>query len=774
MGAFILVSVNSEKGKAIVHSTTPFDRNIERGILRGGMSVTGDLYHVAVDNTYDEDVFFIDFSVIGDETDGSKDDIDEQVFLGAETLGINHRLSGVALQQIFFRYKQLEDDLKRQTEFWKSTNETLSQAMVQLQERETQLQAANTQLHAAQSQSERLKAAIIDVALDAVITIDDQSQIVEFSASAERIFGYQRTAVLGRLLPDLFIPPHLRDQHREGLKRYLDTGQSRMIGQPVTTEALHADGHTFPIELSISAVHVTEQWLFTAYIRDITESARMEQALRESERRFRSLAEAHPVPIGIAGLDAEQWLYVSPSLAELIGCLVDALLGTPPRDLFANEAEREELQGRLRTGGTVDAFEFTLCKWDRSFLPAAMTAKHIEYEGAMATVGGIIDLTEKKQAETEIERQREALYQSEKLSALGSLLAGVAHELNNPLSIVVGRSIMLEMTAANAEVTAAAGQIREAAERCTRIVKTFLAMARRQPPERTPVNLNDLIIAALELLGYSLRTASIEVRLELDPDLPDLLADASQLNQVFTNLFINAQQALLDAPEPRTLHVSTRYDQGDNTLHAVVADNGPGIPEAIRSRIFEPFFTTKPVGSGTGVGLSLSHGIIAAHDGTLSLENPVTGGTRFVIILPHVAVEVAKAVAQVPSEAPTTSMHILVVDDEPAFAEMLRDILNAAGHQVSIASSGRVALEHIAQQQVDVILSDLHMPDINGPDFYRELEQSYPHMISRLAFITGDTLGSVARRFLDDVACPYLDKPCTPLEVMQLIEQLAT
>jgi signal transduction histidine kinase len=195
----------------------------------------------------------------------------------------------------------------------------------------------------------------------------------------------------------------------------------------------------------------------------------------------------------------------------------------------------------------MEGYEFTLCRADGCTMPAGITARRIVYEGVRATVGAIVDLTERKRIEAELVRQREALYQSEKLSALGLLLAGVAHDLNNALSVVVGRAIMLEEDAPDAATAAAVVKIRQATERCTRIVKTFLAMARQQPPERVPVHLNELINAAFDLVSYSLRTAGITVRLDLASDLPPLLADAAQLQQVFSNLFVNAQASVKHA-----------------------------------------------------------------------------------------------------------------------------------------------------------------------------------------------------------------------------------
>ena len=226
------------------------------------------------------------------------------------------------------------------------------------------------------------------------------------------------------------------------------------------------------------------------------------------------------------------------------------------------------------------------------------------------------------------------MHQSEKLNALGSLLAGIAHELNNPLSVVVGRAIMLEEQLRNAPQVKGIAKIRAAAERCARIVKTFLAMARQQKPARTAVQLKGVIDAALELVRYGLRADGVAVSVDLDEDLPQLTADPNQLIQVFTNLFINAQQALAESSAPKRLIIKGRTDHEAQVIKIWVTDNGPGIPKKIVSRIFEPFFSSKAVGKGTGVGLSVSHGILRAHGGTIHVAFPDQPGTTFELTLP--------------------------------------------------------------------------------------------------------------------------------------------
>lgn len=382
------------------------------------------------------------------------------------------------------------------------------------------------------------------------------------------------------------------------------------------------------------------------------------------------------------------------------------------------------------------------------------------------------ELEERKRAEREIARQRDALHQSEKLSALGSLLAGVSHELNNPLSVVVGRSIMLEEEATDIQLKTKLGKIRQAAERCARIVKTFLSIARQQPPERKPVSLNALIQAAVEMMAYSLRTADIETVLQLDPALPEMSADADQLTQVFTNLMVNAQQALLEIPPPRRLKIETSFARAEQTAKIVFADNGPGVPEAIRSRIFEPFYTSKPVGIGTGIGLSFSYGVITSHGGQIELDLSELEGARFVMVLPLAVLAsppVESAFAEPIGVKPQT---ILIVDDEADIAEMLAEILTSAGHRIDMAASGNEALRRLSARDYDVILSDLKMPDLDGPGLYQRLRESHPHLIDRVIFISGDTFRRRAAEFLAQTGRPLLEKPFIPNDVIQAVNQV--
>jgi signal transduction histidine kinase/ActR/RegA family two-component response regulator len=375
---------------------------------------------------------------------------------------------------------------------------------------------------------------------------------------------------------------------------------------------------------------------------------------------------------------------------------------------------------------------------------------------------------------SESKRVQEVLRQSEKLAAMGELLAGVAHELNNPLTVVVGQTVLLDRALAGSPLAARVEKISRAAERCTRIVRNFLALAREYPPERQEVPLDRIVREAVELFAYQLRVDNVEVVMNLAGDLTALWADPHQLHQVVVNLLTNAHHAMREVATPRALTLVTRADPARRRVLLEVSDTGPGIPSEIQRRIFEPFFTTKPPGQGTGLGLSLCQGIVENHGGSIRVESRPGHGATFIVELPVRARPAG--VPQAPSaEAlpPTPGKAILVVDDEPEVADVLAEMLVADGHRVTRAANGALALDALRRGTCDVILSDIRMPVLDGPGLYRELERQYPQLVRRFAFVTGDTLTPETREFLDRTGAPSLTKPFNAEEVRRAVARIA-
>lgn len=501
---------------------------------------------------------------------------------------------------------------------------------------------------------EALHEAIIRTALDGVVLMDEDGLLVDFNPAAETMFGYSKADVIGRPVADIIIPPEHREAHERGLKAYIASGDSRVLGKRLELPALVSTGGRIPVELTIADVTLGGRRKFAAHIRD---------------------------------------------------------------------------------------------------------------------------LRPQKQSEAELREQRNALHQNEKLAAIGSLLAGVAHELNNPLSIISGQALMLREAVEESAVPDRDGllkrcdKIATAADRCAGIIRSFLAMARQREAERQPTRLEAVITEAIELLSYNLRSSGIAVETEWPGDLPELMLDSAQIYQVLLNLLVNAQQALEGQPtDDRRIAVHIEHTESSRLVLSVT-DNGPGVPEKIRSRIFDPFFTTKAQGSGTGVGLAVSRGIIESHGGTMEITTAPGGGARFLI---HLPVEATRATPAATVNIPMTpflpkgvSKRVLVVDDEIEIAELLAEMAQRQGYQTLVSHSGNEARVKVEAERghIDAILCDIRMPSGDGPSFYDWLQAHYPVLAKRIGFITGDTMGPAAGRFLKRSGCPMLEKPFTQKEI---------
>jgi CheY-like chemotaxis protein/two-component sensor histidine kinase len=343
--------------------------------------------------------------------------------------------------------------------------------------------------------------------------------------------------------------------------------------------------------------------------------------------------------------------------------------------------------------------------------------------------------------------------------------------LNNPLSVVVGQTLLMKETATDEKIQRRAELIGNAADRCGRIVKTFLAMARQKPPDSQSVDLNEIVSDTLEVLKYTLGQSAIYVEDSLAENLPMVWGDPDQLGQIILNLVVNAQHALETVEGERRIGITTTDEFDTNTVVLRILDNGPGIPRALQNRIFEPFFTTKEVGLGTGLGLALTRKIVEAHGGSIDLGDTVTGGCSFVVRLPRWEHAAEAKAPDVPSTRPA-ARSILIVDDEEDVIMTLQDILEFDGHAVVTASSGGAAMKALDEQRFDAVLTDLRMQETDGISLFRHIADAHPGIVSRVAFVTGDTLSPDVRDFLAEAERPILEKPFRPDDVRALISEL--
>jgi two-component system NtrC family sensor kinase len=395
----------------------------------------------------------------------------------------------------------------------------------------------------------------------------------------------------------------------------------------------------------------------------------------------------------------------------------------------------------------------------------SVNALHMEGSDDGAAVLSFEDHTEKR-------RLQDQLIQSEKMSAIGQLIAGIAHDLNNPLASVVG---FADFLAESGDVPPALAEplrvIRQEAERAATIVKNLLSFARRQEGERLAQPILPVLESVLALLRNELMALNVEATLSVESGIPEIEINPNQIKQVFVNLLSNAAQAIASTGRPGAITVTAkRWLDG---VAVSVADNGPGIPEELLPRVFEPFFTTKAQGEGTGLGLSICQGIVKEHGGRITLESSPGSGAIFTVELLRGG-RPSHPVQSAPAPETPGALRILVVDDEPHILHYMRATLESWGHQVEVASDGTEAVERALVVPFDVIICDLRMPRLGGREMYNNLARAHPHIARKVIFATGDTVRGDTLQFLEALGRPFLHKPFTLGELRTVLSTVAS
>jgi len=377
---------------------------------------------------------------------------------------------------------------------------------------------------------------------------------------------------------------------------------------------------------------------------------------------------------------------------------------------------------------------------------------------------------------TALKATRTQLLQAKKLSTIGEVISGVAHELNNPLSGVLGFSELL-LLRGDGEVPQEMELIHDSAVRCQKIVQNLLSFARENKPQRRHESVNAIVEKTLEMKKYQLHVNSIEIDCRLDLALPRALVDFQQLQQVFLNVINNAQQAMTEARGSKPSKLRVRSSRADGAILVEFGDNGPGMDQETLERIFDPFFTTKDPGKGTGLGLSVSYGIVNEHGGRIWARSGPGEGSTFLIELPvreaeeHVAAG-GPAESLVSESSIRPGSRILVVDDEPVVLQLFVNLFEGRGYRVDTAVNGKEACESIGFRSYDLVITDVRMPEMNGIEFYGKLLKRRPEMDGRVIFITGDVVDPDTARFLANSSARTLAKPIQITEVVRTVDEM--
>ncbi len=595
--------------------------------------------------------------------------------------------------------------------------------------------------------------------------------------SWSRTLGWTNEELMSRPLIE-FVHPEDREATlaaRENLKR----------GQPLftlTNRYRHKDATYRWFEWR--SVSDPKRGRVYAVARDVT-------ADQHTRRSLRALTESvtatlNSITDGVIAADAEAAVVLMNPVAEkLTRWDAASAAGKPLGEIFhlaGDGPPRTILQTLARGTASEGAEHAMITARDGTELPVAFTRAPLrDPEGQ---VSGAVIVFRDRRAELEAKREQERLHRqlmfADRMASVGTLAAGVAHEINNPLAYVMANLDMIledlhrveagSLSAHVAEWADMAEEARQGAERIRRIVRGLKTFSRAEEERRTVIELRPVLELSVDMAFNEIRHRARLVK-DYGPT-PPVEADDSRLGQVFINLLVNAAQAIPEGDgETNEIRIVTSTDPSGNAV-VEVRDTGPGIPEESLDRIFDPFFTTKPIGVGTGLGLPICHNIVRSMGGQITVANREEGGAVLRVTLPPASGPLSDATSLPAPPKPAARHHasVLIVDDERAVGVTLRRVLR--GHDVTAVTSAKEALELIASGRAfDVILSDLMMPDMSGMELYEVLLRDWPPLSERMVFITGGAFTATANAFLDRVPNERLDKPFEAAAVRALVER---
>ena len=618
---------------------------------------------------------------------------------------------------------QHQDELGKLTQQFNRMTAMLRQRAVEDEQRAEDRTAARTRL-------------ILDAALDAVVVTDARGMIKEWSPQAEQVFGWTRAEMIDRRVGDTIVPDEYRQAHSEGLDRFRQTATGPFVNRRLELIAVRKDGSRFPIEITITPLRRGMQLEFSAFIRDITERKRAQEALADSEARYRAAFEQ--AGVGMVEVDLQgRYLRVNPAFAELVGRPAHDILGrtiielTHPDDREADSnAFRRMVDGHapvrrqkryMRPDGSV-----AICN-----LAAALVRDSSGRPLYAVTVAQ--DVTAQRRLEEE-------LRQAQKMEAVGQLAGGIAHDFNNLLTAIIGYADLLRASDGSPTIVKEdAAAIKATAARGAELARNLLTLARRAPSRDEPVDLHQAINEVRDIAARTF-DRRIAMRLHLEAQRPMVTGDRSLLTNAFLNLALNARDAM---PEGGDLTVTTSdrvLDQDEcDRLAGVIApgpfiivrfqDTGTGIPPSVQRRVFEPFFTNKPAGKGTGIGLSMVYGTVRSHAGAIELESAVGAGTSFTLYLP-LRTQDAEEPDTTTSDVVMGTGRILLADDDEIVRDVATRMLKQLGYEVDGVSDGVEAVERVTADpsRYDLAILDGNMPRLHGRDAATCIHELVPAM----------------------------------------------
>ena len=682
---------------------------------------------------------------------------------------------------------------------------------------------------AALLQSQERNRAIVDTAFDGVITIDSTGVVTDWNAQATAIFGWSREEALGRALSETIIPERDRQAHEQGIREFLRTGAGAILNRRIEIVAQHRDGRELPVELAVSPAKIGDAYIFSAFIRDITDRRRAERRLASQYAVTRVLAEAttleEAVPKIIQAIgESLEWdlgvFWRVDKATGVLRCLDQWKAPSVQADPFTQDTWQrvftrgEGLPGRIwASGKSAWVTDVTV---DGNF-PRGAQARHVGFHGAFglpilvgSEIEGVIEFFSRhvrqsddellrmvediglkigqfgERARTEgVLRETEAqLRQAQKMEAVGRLAGGMAHDFNNLLTVIRGYSeLLLGRLGSTDDMRKDMEEVKKAADRASGLTRQLLAFSRRQFIAAKVLDLNTLVANMDGMLRRLVGEDLVELNAELDASTGSIKADPGQVEQVIMNLVVNARDAM---PKGGRLTIeTTNVTIGkEASLDAVgmapgsyvmlaVRDNGHGMDAETQSHLFEPFFTTKEKGKGMGLGLSTVYGIVKQSGGSIIVESAPGRGTTFRIYFPRVEQEVPGPMGAVEAIDPARGREtILLVEDEPAVRGLVHETLRLHGYTVLEARHGIEALLTSTKyvEPIHLLLTDVVMPQMSGPEVAEKILTIRPEI--KVLYMSGYPdhplfdQGGVSRQ------TGFLPKPFSPHVLAQKVREV--
>ena len=608
---------------------------------------------------------------------------------------------------------------------------------------------------------------------------NDTSGIITFSNAAHhRMLGYADGELIGKTIWDILPTESERDELRAYLAMLV---KDEPPPTPYIAKSTRKDGSRIDTQVDWNYVRDNHGILtgFISVITDITDRKHAEQALRESEERFRNAFENAPIGMAIVGLD-ERFLQVNQALCTILGYSREALLATTvPAVTHPDDRSMEVDHKQQARDGSVQNFQM-----GKRYLHAdghvvwgnlSVSLVQDSRERPLFYIGQLEDVTERKKLEAQ-------LLQSQKMEAVGQLAGGIAHDFNNILTAIMGYGNILQMQMEHTNpLRAQVDHIIASSERAAQLTQGLLAFSRKQAIRLLPVEVNGIVSRVAKLLVH-LIGEDIDIKKILSDDEIIVMADAGQIEHILMNLATNARDAM---PDGGTLIIDTRsvelddeyvkaHGYGEPGRYAVlsITDSGTGMDEGTRDRIFEPFFTTKESGRGTGLGLAMVYGIIKQHGGHITAYSEPGKGTTFTIYLPRITSEAIAAQPEKARTPPGGTETILVGEDDATLRSLARTVLENVGYTVIMAEDGEDTVRQFRDhsEAIQLLLLDVIMPGKNGKEAYEEIRKVKPDV--KVLFTSGYTADLIQKKGILDGDINLVYKPVSPTELLIKIREV--